>query len=150
MNQVRAAALEPKAVSAGMLWLVGTAIVLTQLASLALGSGADRQLNVSLAVPAVDLEEVSSSVGSQVDAVLGAIVTAGPVGTRQTGVAAPLTSSPVLLTVGRSVPILQANVPVKNSPVAIATEPSVTAGHSRHDERGHGRGLARVRLPIAH
>jgi hypothetical protein len=54
-----------------------------------------------------------------------------------------LSSSPARLTSGRSVPIPAANVLVNNSPLATATEPSVMVGHSRHDERGHGRALGK-------
>jgi hypothetical protein len=144
MNQVRAAALQPKAVSAGILWLVGTAITLTQLTSLALGPSASRQLNVSVAVPAVDIEDASSSIGTQVDAVLGALVTAGPVRAQQGSVDTPSTSSSVRTTGGRAVTAPAATIFVSKSSVATARERSVTAGHSGHDDRGHERGRAKV------
>jgi hypothetical protein len=145
MNQVRIVALQTRSVSAGMLWLLGTAIALTQLTSLALGPAASRQLNVAIAVPAVDLEDVSSSIGSQVDAVLGAVVTAGPVGAHETLVASRSTSLPDRRSGVRSVPVPAATIFVSSTPVVTTSEPSQMAGHSGHDDHGHERGSAKGR-----
>ncbi len=135
MNELRGAALQPKAVSAGLLMLVGTALALTPLAS--------RQLNVSLALPAVDIEDVSSSVGSAADAVLGAIATEAPARARATRALAPSRSSSARPTGVRSVPIPAPTV-IVNSPAVTASEPSVMAGHSGHVKRGHGRDRQKV------
>jgi hypothetical protein len=143
MKQVRAAAQQTKAVSAGMLMLVSTAVALTQLTSLALGPAASRQLNLSVALPAVDIEDASTSLGSPVDAVLGTIVIAGPGLAHQTFVAAPSTSSPGRPAGSSSVAIPGETIFVSNGPVATTSERSVTAGNSGHDDRGHERGTGK-------
>jgi hypothetical protein len=131
MNYSRTAAIQPKAVSAGMLLLVGAAFIMAQLTSLVLGPAPSRQLHLSLTLPAVDLEEGPNSLGGQFDAVLGAVVAAVPVPARlATRVASP--PSPARLKGVGSLPVVAATGVVNNEATAATAAPSVEAGHSRH------------------
>jgi len=150
MNYSRTAAMQPKAVSAGMLLLVGGAFTLIQLASLVLGPAPSRQFNLSLAVPAVDLQDGPNSLGSPVDAVLGAIASAVPDPPHVPAIVASA-PAPTRLDHPGSLPVLLASIVINSAPTVVnsapmvgATDQPAKAGHPRHDDRGHGRGSANV------
>lgn len=74
----------------GMLLAIGGALALYQMTSLVLGPGANRQLSISLNIPAVDVEDLSTPSLPNVNLVLGRLA-APPV-----PIASPMASHAVL------------------------------------------------------
>jgi hypothetical protein len=141
MNRTAAAGIQPGAVSGGMLWLVGAAFALTQLTSLALGPAANRQLHISLSVPAVELEDAPGSVDPATDTVLGAISTAVRASaTPARVVASQHLSSPAASTTQ----IATSTVIINTEPGATSTSPVIKAHGSRHDDNGVERRAGKV------
>jgi hypothetical protein len=136
MNNSQAAAAPVKPLSAGVLLLVSGAVALFQMSSLLLGPVASRQLDLSLSVPMVDLEDAPTSLGGQLDAVLGALVAsslpdyavASIISSHQSHAVAPQTTP-------KPVPGPATIAPVVTVQAGPSDSHSKTA-HGRHDDRG--------------
>lgn len=136
--------MQPKGVSAGMLLLVGAALSVIQLTSLVLGPAPSRQLNLSLAVPAVELDDAPGSVGTQADTVLGTIISIS--------IAVPATLGRTSVAPLRQLPWSPAVVNRSAAPSAAMTtvEPAAAAARvtkaprSVHDDHGIERRRGKI------
>lgn len=132
MQPARAAALQPNSAPAGMLLLVGVAVALLQLTSLMLGPASSRQFNLSLAVPAVEPDDISGLVVSQADSVLGAITRPAP----SSSVQPASTSTPPASPASASAPLSVPAAALSRHEPAPVTAHVASAHRSGHDDRG--------------
>jgi hypothetical protein len=75
--------------SAGATFVIGAGLALYQLTSLVLGPASSRQLDLSLTIPAVELQDLSEPNASTVKLVVGTRATPVALASRATRVAAP-------------------------------------------------------------
>jgi hypothetical protein len=123
--------------SAGTLLIAAGGLALYQMTSLVLGPAGSRELHLSLAIPAVDAEEVSDAVRPSGTHVLGAVVAVAPL-------PSPTASSAVLRQPAQArVAATPAPAPVVATPPApvpvVATEPARPVPSEPAGRHGRGR-----------